>query len=92
MSAMHICNVIKSRILIAVYAYAYEVHNQSIVPDCEYDEISKKVEEDIKVATLRPDLDKFYQENFSADTGMWVHKHPELSKIRWIYSRYYANK
>jgi hypothetical protein len=65
----------KNRIKVAVAAYAYEVLNQPIITDGEFDALAKKI--DLSVNTRRPDLDKWFRENFSPSTGMWVLNHPD---------------
>jgi len=65
----------KNRIKVAVAAYAYEVLNQPIITDDEFDALAKKI--DLSVNTRRPDLDKWFRENFSPSTGMWVLNHPD---------------
>ena len=51
--------------------------------DGEYDELSATV--DVSVDTGAPDLDWFFVEHFSPDTGQWIHKHPELEKVKKLY-------
>ena len=65
----------KNRIKLSVAAYAYEVLNSSVITDGEFDALAKKI--DLSVNTRRPDLDKWFRENFSPSTGMWVLSHPD---------------
>ena len=69
----------KRRIQLSVWAWAYEQYNVSFVPDAKYDSESLKV--NLNVATDRPDLDIWFKDNFMNCSGMWIHKHPELSRI-----------
>jgi hypothetical protein len=82
----------KNRIRLSVAAYAYEFESESIMSDSEFDELAKSIRP--KISTLEPyhrrtseinrikRLDKFFLEEFSADTGMWIHKHPELDRLK----------
>ena len=70
------------RIRLAVCAYAYEFMFTSLIPDSEYDRLSLEV--DTSVSTDRPDLDRWFKENFDPSTGMWVQNHPDLARLRSI--------
>lgn len=78
------------RIVVAVWAYAYEVMDEPVVSDATYDETAKLV--DLSIDTDRPDLDKWFRENFHPDTGMWIRSHPELAGIERLYHEHYASK
>lgn len=73
----------RNRILVAVYAYAYEVLAQPIVSDDGFDQLASKI--DLSNDTGRPDLDQWFRDNFEPYTGSWIHKHPELDGIIRIY-------
>lgn len=77
----------RKRIKIAVYAYAYEFENHSLVSDAYYDVLSYEINVNIK--TNRPDLDAFFAVYFTPNTGMWIHNHPELDKVKSLYERFY---
>jgi hypothetical protein len=79
----------RKRIKIAVAAYAYEVHNNPIMSDDEYDRLAKSI--DTMVPTSRPDLDDWFMNNYHAHTGMWIWQHPELQQIGELYARHYFN-
>ena len=79
-----ICEETRNRIRISLAAYAYEVLNESIISDHEFDMLALKV--DLSVKTARPEMDEWFKVNFSPDTGHWVWKHPELSKLVDLYS------
>ena len=70
----------KLRILLSAAAYAYEINNDPICSDAEFDSASRLVNLDIK--TTRPDLDAFFKEHFDPSTGIWIHQHPELAKVK----------
>lgn len=72
----------QARICVAIWAVAYEFFNHSWVSDAKYDETCKEVERDLAIATDKPKLDKWYQKNFMAHTGQWVHKHPDLKYLK----------
>ena len=78
---------IRNRIRVAVAAYAYELENDPIMSDDEFDELARSI--DPEVRTGNDLLDDFFWSDFSASTGQWIYKHPELEKIRWLYHRYY---
>lgn len=77
------------RIKLAIYAYSYEFDSFSIVSDAEFDKLCSTV--DFNINTRRPDLDKWFRENFTPYTGQWIHNHPELSSIKEIYEKFYKN-
>ena len=78
------------RCKITLAAYAYEFDNRSVISDQIFDDLCKEV--DLSVETRRPDLDKWYKENFQPDTGMWIHKHPELDRVAGLYQQVYGDK
>lgn len=74
----------RRRILISVAAYAYEFESDSIISDADFDDISRMI--DVSRLTGRPNLDKFFRENFSPCTGMWVHRHPDKAGLMGLYN------
>lgn len=75
------------RIRIAVAAYAYELEDNSIITDAEFDAECKKINPSID--TGRPVLDHFFRTEFQAFTGSWIHRHPELEKVAQTYRKWY---
>ena len=73
------------RIKLSVAAYAYEFHSNSIMSDADFDELCQKI--DTTVDTENEVLDKFFREDFDPSTGMWIHKHPDLTGIERIYKK-----
>lgn len=73
----------KRRINLALWAYAYEFQNDSLVDDATFDAESLKV--DLTIDTGNAKLDAFFKEHFKPDTGMWITKHPELDRIAMLY-------
>lgn len=76
----------RRRIRLSLAAYAYEIMNDSIMSDAEYDKISLEI--NVDQATGNDKLDQFFKGEFSADTGQWIHKHPELDKLAAMYYCY----
>lgn len=77
----------RRRIRLAVWSYAYEFENVSLVSDGTFDVESYLV--NLKQPTNRPGLDFWFQIHFQPATGLWVHHHPELDKIKNVYNRFY---
>lgn len=77
----------RRRIMVAVWAYAYEFENVSIVSDHHFDAECLKV--NLSISTMRPDLDKWFRAEFDPSTGVWIHNHPELDKIKALYERWF---
>lgn len=75
------------RIMVSIWAYAYEFENVSLVNDHHFDAECRKVNPAIQ--TTRPDLDEFFRTQFHPDTGIWIQSHPELEKVKNTYNRYY---
>lgn len=76
----------RNRILVSVYAYAYEFDDSALVSDAEYDRLARTI--DTSIATGHP-LDQFFKQHYSPDTGMWIRHHPCLPDIIRIYKRYF---
>ena len=74
----------RRRILLSVYAAAYEIHNDSLISDEKFDKMSLEV--DLTIKTKNKKMDKWFKENFDSSTGMWVRKHPEIKKLEIIYN------
>jgi hypothetical protein len=74
------------RIRLAVAAYAYEIENDSIMTDGDYDRLCLEV--DPSISTGNRKLDAFFRKHFDPSTGSWVHYHPEKHKLRHIYRKY----
>ena len=73
---------IKRRIMVAVWALAYEVFNVSLVPDSVFDAEAKLI--DPKIKTGREPEDTFFATEFSPHTGMWVRKHPDIKGLKRV--------
>lgn len=78
----------RNRILVAVCAYAYELRDHSLVPDAAYDALARSIQPQLR--TNHDALDHFFTTRYSADTGQWIHEHPELDGIRRLYETHYV--
>ena len=81
---------IHNRIKLSVYAYAYEYLNHSIVSDSQFDKLASEIQP--SVSTGNETLDKFFKDHFIPDSGMWIHKHPNLDRVKEIYENFYKDK
>ncbi len=84
---MEINQEIRNRIILSVAAYAYEYMDDPIMSDTDFDKLALKINPNEK--TGNNELDNFFKEHFMPDTGMWIHKHPEKEKLKYIYKEYY---
>ena len=78
---------IRLRIQLSVAAYAYEMCDESIMSDSDFDQKCLLVDPSIETGNKK--MDKFFKEEFNPSTGQWIHKHPELSGIIAIYKNFY---
>ena len=76
----------RRRIVLSVTCYAYEIADAPLVSDSEFDWAAQAIRPSI--STGHPLLDEFFLTEFSPMTGLWIHKHPELGKIRGLYEHY----
>ena len=81
------CVETRNRIKLSVAAYAYEMLNVSVMSDADFDSLSESL--DPSFCTGNTTIDDFFSKEFKADTGMWIHKHPDLEGIKNLYKRYY---
>lgn len=77
------CPETRLRIRVAVAAWAYEMHDDPIMSDAEFDQLARSIDTDR--STARSDLDAWFTANFSPDTGIWVRSHPEPAGLERIY-------
>lgn len=80
---MNYCPETRRRIRIAVAAWAYEVHADPIMSDAEFDALAREIELDR--STANSDMDAWFTEHFSPDTGSWVHAHPDKAGLERVY-------
>lgn len=79
----------RHRIRLSVAAYAYEFDNTSIMSDADFDQLALQI--DPQVSTGHAVMDQFFRTQFQPDTGQWIHKHPELERVKQLYLRVYKN-
>ena len=84
---MEINQEIRNRIRLSVAAYAYEYMDDPIMSDTDFDKLALKINPNEKTGNRK--LDNFFKKHFMPDTGMWIHKHPEKEKLKYIYKEYY---
>jgi hypothetical protein len=75
----------RRRILVSVWAYAYEIMDDPIVSDSVFDTESRAI--DLNKETGDDALDFWFSENFNPDTGQWVHDHPDKTGLHKWYLR-----
>jgi len=78
----------RNRIRLSIAAYAYEIESDSIMSDSEYDKLCMDITVSVRTGNRR--MDKFFRDKFDEFTGQWIHKHPELHKIKNLYEKHYA--
>jgi len=81
---------IRNRILLSVAAYAYEYEDTSIITDADYDTLAKKIDPNMETGNAM--LDIFFREEYTPDSGMWVHKHPQKDRLKKIYGMVYKGE
>lgn len=78
---------VRRRIRLSVATYAYEIMNEHIMPDFEWDLLAQQINP--KLGTCHPVIDEFFAAQFSPMTGMWIHNHPDLGGIKRLYDRHH---
>lgn len=73
----------RRRIQVAVAAYAYEFKDDPIWSDAKFDREARLI--NLKQSTGSKEHDKWFRENFSPHTGMWVRSHPDRRGLKRIY-------
>lgn len=73
----------RDRIRVALWAYAYELQADPLVSDDVFDKVCLEVDLNIKTGH---DMDEWYEENFEPHTGQWIHKYPNLDRLKEIYT------
>lgn len=81
---------VRLRIHLSVATYAYEIVDNSILSDTQWDRMAQQINP--KLGTCHPIIDEFFASEFSPMTGMWIHNHPELDGIKRIYERHHARR
>lgn len=73
----------RNRIRLSLFAYAYEYENDPLTSDAEYDKLSYEIRKDMSTSNML--IDNFFMNEFEPHTGQWIHKHPELDKLKAMY-------
>jgi hypothetical protein len=79
----------RNRIRLATWAYAYEVLDDPIASDEAFDSLALAIRPEM--ATGHPRLDAYFAKEFSAATGMWVRRHPDIPGLLRTYRRIKEN-
>lgn len=80
----------RNRIQLSVAAYAYEIKDNPLISDHNFDQACLAIQPSI--STGHPVLDQFFRTEFHPDTGAWIHHHPELGKVAALYDRLISGK
>lgn len=68
------------RIKVATAAYAYEIENNPLISDAEYDALAAEV--DPQVMTGHPVYDEFFAVEYQLYTSAWVRKYPDQRGLK----------
>jgi len=77
----------RRRIRLAVAAAAYELFDQPVMSDAEFDQLAREIMP--KFRTGHDALDRFFATEFDPDTGVWVRRHPEQDGLKRILREVY---
>jgi len=80
----------RNRIRLSVAAYAYEMHDDPVMSDAEFDALADKI--NVQAVTGNEMMDDFFREHFSPHTGQWIHRHPNKAGLDNIYVKYFKKK
>lgn len=84
------CAETRNRIRVSVAAYAYEIANEPVMSDAEFDSLCAEIDPDF--TTGRGPEDLFFLMEFEPHTGAWIHKHPDLPGIKRLFETYYRDE
>lgn len=80
---------IRNRIRLSVAAYAYEIENDPIMSDAEFDDLALSI--DTRIETGNELLDEFFRTEFVTFSAMWVYQHPDLQGLKRLYEMLIEN-
>lgn len=80
---MQFCPETRNRIKIAVAAYAYEVMDDPIMSDAEFDRLARAIRPSVMTGNFPCDM--FFATAFNPSTGSWVRSHPGYGKLHGLY-------
>ena len=72
----------RNRIKLAVAAYAYEVLDDPVMTDEQFDRLSRQINPTVVTGNLT--LDVFFQTIWTPHSGQWVRQHPDLPAVAHI--------
>lgn len=75
---------LRLRLRLCIFAYAYEYESRPLITDSAFDDLSRQIVPDMKTGVL----DDFWGREFTADSGVWIRKHPDIPGIRQKYLQY----
>lgn len=73
----------KRRINLTLWAYAYEIMDTPLADDSLFDAECRLSDPSIDTGRL----DDWWRACFNPSTGMWIHTHPELDRVKEYYER-----
>ena len=71
------------RCQVAVWAYAYEMRDHSLVPDDQFDRTCYEIDPNIKTGDAK--WDAWFEEHFMPHTGQWIRQHPDHKRLDEIF-------
>jgi hypothetical protein len=77
----------RDRILLSIYAYAYEIRNTPLVDDATFDKLAMEL--DTTTETGNVEMDTFFREKYTPYSGIWVLDHPSfdlLERVSLLYN------
>lgn len=73
-----------------MYAYTYEFLDDPVASDAEFDALVREI--DLTIRTGDALMDDWFDKEFEADTGRWIHSHPNLDRIDGLARKYYYER
>ena len=77
------CVETRNRIRCSVAAYAYEIMDDPIISDGDFDRLAYSIKPHVR--TGNAGLDLFFAVVFQPHTGQWVRSHPDLAGLHRAY-------
>ena len=72
-----------NRIKWAVAAYAYQVADDPVMTDEQFDKLARKIRPQMLTGNILCDV--YFQTHFSPDTAMMITRHPQIAGVAHIY-------
>lgn len=80
---------IRNRIRLCVAAYAYEIANDPVMSDADFDALAASIQRYERTGSAV--LDLLFIEAFDPSTSIWIHEHPDLAGIARLYETHYKD-